>query len=60
MYVITTSELGNTRIGDVHGGSGALPGRVLITSATLPTQHGAHDADQRTSQNLPLPSTHHH
>lgn len=53
--VIGGLELGHAGVEHVHRRSGPLPGgRVLVTSATIPAQHGALDADQRAGQNLPL------
>lgn len=56
MYI----EHRNTNVNNVHGGAGSLPGRVRITSKTIAAEHGPHDADKRTGQDLPLsPASNH-
>lgn len=50
-------EFRNANFDNVHGRPGTVPGRVRITSTTITSQHGTHDADKRTSQNLPLSSS---
>lgn len=48
-------ELRHANVNNVHGRSGSVPGRVRITSTTLPSKHGTHHADKRAGKNLPIP-----
>lgn len=58
--VFLSLELRHANVHNVHGGPGSLPGRVRVTSATLPAKHGAHDADKRAGKDLPLPPARDH
>lgn len=57
---IVCVEHRNTNINNIHGRTGSLPGRVRITSKTIAAEHGPHNADKRTGQNIPLSSASNH
>lgn len=55
-FYLLRVEHRNANVNNVHGRSGSLPGRVRVTSKTIPTEHGAHNADKRTGQDISVSS----
>lgn len=58
--ILLNLEFRDAGLIDIHRGPRSLPGRVRVTSTTIPAQYGPYHVDQRASQNISISSATHH